>query len=82
MSGVKSCVILPSIANNFKFYNKLDKTERAVIYKYYIEGLTKKDISVQMGVSAMQVGRIIKRVLNKMYNILKKDFYTAEREEK
>jgi len=62
--------------------NKLDKTERAVIYKYYIEGLTKKDISVQMGVSAMQVGRIIKRVLNKMYNILKKDFYTAEREEK
>ena len=55
--------------------NKLETSERAVIYKYYIEGLTKKDISVQMGVSAMQVGRIIKRVLNKMYKILEKDLF-------
>ena len=55
--------------------NKLETNERAVIYKYYIEGLTKKDISVQMGISAMQAGRLIKRVLNKMYNILENDLF-------
>lgn len=53
--------------------NKLDKDEEFVIYKYYIEGLTKKDISKLMGISAMQVGRLIKRVLNKMYMILEKE---------
>lgn len=53
--------------------NKLDKDEKFVIYKYYIEGLTKKDISKLMGISAMQVGRLIKRVLNKMYIILEKE---------
>ena len=49
--------------------------------KYYIEGLTKKDISVQMGVSAMQVGRIIKRVLNKMYKILENDLFESNEQE-
>jgi len=58
--------------------NKLDKTERTVIYKYYIEGMTKKDIALNIGVSAMQVGRMIKRVLNKMYKILEKDFIDKE----
>lgn len=61
--------------------NKLETNERAVIYKYYIEGLTKKDISVLMGVSAMQVGRIIKRVLNKMYKILEKDLFDDNNQE-
>jgi RNA polymerase sigma-B factor len=58
--------------------NKLDKTERTVIYKYYIEGLTKKSIAEHIGVSAMQVGRIIKRVLNKMYKILEEEFNDKE----
>ena len=58
--------------------NKLEKQERAVIYMYYIEGLTKKDISLRVGVSAMQVGRIIKRVLNKMYKILEKELFDKE----
>lgn len=58
--------------------NKLEKDERAVIYKYYIEGQTKKDISAEMGISAMQVGRIIKKVLNKMYNILKEELFDEE----
>lgn len=61
--------------------NKLEASERTVIYKYYIEGLTKKDISVQMGVSAMQVGRIIKRVLNKMYKILENDLFESNEQE-
>ena len=58
--------------------NKLEKSERQVIYMYYIEGLTKKDISIKIGVSAMQVGRIIKRVLNKMYVILEGELFDKE----
>ncbi len=60
--------------------NKLDKSEKIVIYKYYIEGLTQKDISKILGVSPMQVGRIIKRVLNKMYVILEKELFDSSNE--
>lgn len=53
--------------------NKLPKTEKEVIYKYYIEGITQKDIAKNLGISAMQVSRIIKRALNKMYIIIEND---------
>ena len=53
--------------------DKLQKQEKDVIYKYYIEGLTKKDIASEMNVSATQVARIIKRALNKMYEIITMD---------
>lgn len=58
--------------------NKLEKKEREVIYMYYIEGFTKKDISLKIGVSAMQTGRIIKRILNKMYVILEGELFDKE----
>lgn len=58
--------------------NKLEKEERLVIYKYYIEGQTKKDISLEMGISAMQVGRVIKKILNKMYKILREELSDEE----
>lgn len=53
--------------------NKLAKNEKEVIYKYYIEGLKKKEIAQMLNISAMQVSRLIKKSLNKMYNILEKD---------
>lgn len=53
--------------------NKLPKQEREVIFKYYIEGMTKKDVAVSMNISATQVARIIKRALNKMYIIITRE---------
>ncbi|MBP3821574.1 sigma-70 family RNA polymerase sigma factor [bacterium] len=58
--------------------NKLEENEKKVIFKYYIEGLTKKDIAKDINVSAMQVTRIIKRALNKMYTIIENDLNTLE----
>ena len=53
--------------------NKLANQEKEAIYKYYIEGLKKKEIAQELGVSAMQVTRLIKRALKKMYKIISKD---------
>ncbi len=50
--------------------SKLSSLERDIICKYYITGMTKKDIAEQIGISAMHVGRLIKRALNNMYNII------------
>ncbi len=51
--------------------NKLAKQEKEVIYRYYIEGAKKKEIAQELNISAMQVARLIKRALNKMYIIIK-----------
>lgn len=53
--------------------NKLGKTDKHVIKRYYIDGATKKDISEEIKVSQVQVARIIKKALVKMYNIIKCD---------
>ena len=53
--------------------NKLQKQEKEVICKYYIEGITKKDIAAELNISATHVARIIKRALNKMYIIMTKE---------
>lgn len=50
---------------------KLGALDMHVIYRYYIEGATKKDIASELEMSQVQVGRIIKRALVKMYNIIK-----------
>ena len=52
---------------------KLPQQERKSIYLYYIEGQTKKEISVELIVSQTQVARLIKRALVKMYNLIKED---------
>ncbi len=57
---------------------KLPEKERKIICAYYINGLTKKAISEEFGISAMQVARIIKRGLNKMYVILEHDINNEE----
>ncbi len=53
--------------------NKLPKLEKEVVYMYYIESMTKKDIAAGLNISATHVARIIKRALNKMYIIMTKD---------
>ncbi len=53
--------------------NKLNATDTHVIYRFYIEGATKKDIAKELEISQVQVARIIKRALVKMYNIIKND---------
>ena len=50
--------------------SKLPSQERDIICKYYISGLTKKEIADQIGISAMHVGRLIKKALNNMYCII------------
>ena len=57
---------------------KLPEKDRKIIYEYYIEGQTKKAIAQELGISGMQVARIIKRALNKMYNILEQDIHNEE----
>lgn len=49
---------------------KLPNDEKTAIYKYYIEDATKKSIANELGVSQTQVARLIKRALNKMYDII------------
>ena len=53
--------------------NKLPEDEKVSIYLYYIEGLTKKEISNTLKVSQTQVARLIKRALLKLYNIMNDD---------
>jgi len=53
--------------------NKLANQEKEAIYKYYIEGLKKKEIAQELNISAMQATRLIKRALKKMYRIISKD---------
>ena len=57
---------------------KLPADERVAIYSYYIEGETKKSIAKELSVSQTQVARLIKRALNKMYDIMKNDLNYEE----
>lgn len=50
--------------------NKLQKPDKSVIYMYYIDGETRKEIARRLNISATQVSRILKRALNKLYNII------------
>lgn len=52
---------------------KLPDDEKKAIYDYYIAGETKKNIAKNLGVSQTQVARLIKRALNKMYEIIHED---------
>lgn len=52
---------------------KLPNDEKTAIYKYYIEEHTKKSIAQELGVSQTQVARLIRRALNKMYDIISEE---------
>lgn len=53
---------------------KLPADERVSIFMFYIEGETKKKISQVLNISQTQVSRLIKRALNRLYDIMKEDF--------
>ena len=53
--------------------NKLPSSDKTVICMYYIEGASRKEIAEKLQVSVTQVSRILKRALNKLYNIIQKD---------
>lgn len=50
--------------------NKLPNPDKSVIYMYYIDGESRKEIARRLNISATQVSRILKRALNKLYNII------------
>ena len=52
--------------------NKLPTQEKFVIYMYYIEEKTRKEIANLLKVSQTQVSRIIKRALSRLYVILQR----------
>ena len=52
---------------------KLPENDRTAIYMYYIDGESRKEIAKKLNVSPTQVSRILKRALNKLYNIIQKE---------
>lgn len=50
--------------------NKLPNPDKTAIYMYYIDGEARKEIAKRLNVSTTQVSRILKRALNKLYNII------------
>ncbi len=50
--------------------NKLPEPDKTAIYMYYMDGESRKNIAQKLHVSATQVSRILKRALNKLYNII------------
>lgn len=58
--------------------NKLPQDEKIVIYKFYINEQTKKSIAQELKISQTQVARLIKRALNKMYDIIKNEMNYEE----
>lgn len=58
--------------------NKLPASEKLVIYKFYINEQTKKSIADELKVSQTQVARLLKRALNKMYDIITNDMKYEE----
>ncbi len=53
--------------------NRLPRPDKTAICMYYIEGASRKEIASKLEVSATQVSRILKRALNKLYNIIQKE---------
>jgi RNA polymerase sigma factor (sigma-70 family) len=53
--------------------SKLPQADKTAINMYYIEGESRKDIAKVLNVSVTQVSRILKRALNKLYVIIKKE---------
>jgi RNA polymerase sigma factor (sigma-70 family) len=60
----------------------LTENEKNIISKYYIEGVIQKDIAKELNISPVQVGRVIKRALNKMYKIMVKEAENSSKEVK
>lgn len=52
---------------------KLPPNDRTAIYMYYIDGESRKEIAKKLNVSPTQISRILKRALNKLYNIIQKE---------
>ena len=57
---------------------KLPEPDKTVVFKYYMEGSSRKEISEIIHVSPTQISRILKRALNKLYNIIENEMTTKE----
>lgn len=53
--------------------SKLPENDRIAIQMYYMDGEQRKEIAKRLNVSPTQVSRILKRALNKLYNIIQKE---------
>ncbi|MBD5403307.1 sigma-70 family RNA polymerase sigma factor [bacterium] len=60
--------------------NKLPHTDKTVVYQYYMEGCSRREISQLLGVSPTQVSRILKRALNKLYIIIENEMTDKTKE--
>jgi len=60
--------------------NKLPKNDKAAILMYYIEGMSRREISKQIKVSPTQVSRILKRALNKLSLIMREELSDTKEE--
>ena len=60
--------------------NKLPQNDKTAIYMYYMDGESRKDIAKRLNVSPTQVSRILKRALNKLYNIIQKEMEETQRD--
>lgn len=58
--------------------NKLPPNDRIAINMYYIEGESRREIAKKLNVSPTQVSRILKKALNKLYNIIQKEMNEKE----
>lgn len=52
---------------------KLPEPDKTVVFKYYMEGSSRKEISEIIHVSPTQISRILKRALNRLYNIIENE---------
>lgn len=58
---------------------KLPEPDKTVVFKYYIDGASRKEISEIIHVSQTQISRILKRALNKLYIIIENELSGQKR---
>lgn len=58
--------------------DKLPEIDKKAICMYYIDGESRKEIAKRLNISATQVSRILKRALNKLYNIIQEELIEDE----
>lgn len=60
--------------------SKLPEPDKTVVYQYYMEGTSRKEISELLKVSPTQVSRILKRALNRLYIIIENEISDKSKE--
>lgn len=60
--------------------SKLPEPDKTVVYQYYMEGTSRKEISEMLKVSPTQISRILKRALNRLYIIIENEISDKTKE--